>query len=79
MRIFSEDETLVSTSMGSGSIMSQASPHMGNIIRVRQQMVSVTSGLVGVTYKCEVSRVPFSGWISGNAGICYKVYFQSVC
>ncbi|XP_069691130.1 GTPase-activating protein CdGAPr isoform X3 [Periplaneta americana] len=39
MRIFSEDETLVSTSVGSGSIMSQASPHMGSAFRVRHQMV----------------------------------------
>lgn len=42
MRIFSEDETLISTSMGSGSIMSHASPHMGSVYRVRQQMVSIS-------------------------------------
>jgi hypothetical protein len=41
MQIFSEDETLVSASVGSGSIMSHASPHMGAAVRVRQQMVSM--------------------------------------
>jgi hypothetical protein len=41
MQIFSEDETLVSASVGSGSIMSQASPRAGAAIRFRQQMVSM--------------------------------------
>jgi len=45
MRIFSEDETLISTSMGSGSIMSHASPRMGSACRVRQQMVSISQWL----------------------------------
>jgi len=54
MRIFSEDETLISTSMGSGSIMSHASPHMGSVCRVRQQMVSVSQWLNRYNMRTEV-------------------------
>ncbi|PSN48778.1 hypothetical protein C0J52_05190 [Blattella germanica] len=41
MRIFSEDETLVSTSVGSGSIMSQASPRMGSAFRTCSKRIPV--------------------------------------
>jgi len=54
MRIFSEDETLISTSMGSGSIMSHASPRVGSSCRVRQQMVSVSQWLTRYNLRTEV-------------------------
>jgi hypothetical protein len=50
MRIFSEDETLISTSMGSGSIMSHASPRVASACRVRQQMVSVRMTIQWLTW-----------------------------
>ena len=53
MRIFSEDETLISTSMGSGSIMSHASPRMGSTCRVRQQMVSISRWLTRYNMRIE--------------------------
>jgi hypothetical protein len=56
MQIFSEDETLTSMSLGSGSIVSRAFPRMGTAVKVRQQMVSVTvtSGSVCITYDTQV-------------------------
>jgi hypothetical protein len=54
MQIFSEDETLISMSLGSGSIVSHAFPRMGTAVKVRQHVVSVTvtSGWIGVA--CEI-------------------------
>jgi hypothetical protein len=40
MQIFSEDETLASVSLGSGSIAPHAFPRMGTAVKVRQQLVS---------------------------------------
>lgn len=54
MRIFSEDETLISTSMGSGSIMSHASPRIGSACRFRQQMASISQWLTRYNMRTKV-------------------------
>nr|CAD7257131.1 unnamed protein product [Timema shepardi] len=62
MQIFSEDETLVSTSVGSSSLMSCGSPRMSSIVRSRQQGFVVKPVPLGeISPPCAVPEDPLSG------------------